>query len=59
AASKAIASSVSPEELRPDYIIPSVFNANVAPAVAKAVADVAREQGLVRSLPSDYFSAAL
>jgi len=59
AASKAIASSVSAEELRPDYIIPSVFNANVAPAVAKAVADVAREQGVVRSLPSDYFSAAL
>lgn len=59
AASKAIASCVSPEELRPDYIIPSVFNPNVAPAVAKAVADVAREQGVVRSLPGDYFSAAL
>lgn len=59
AASKAIASSVSPEELRPEYIIPSVFDPNVAPAVAKAVADVARERGLVRSLPSDYFSAAL
>jgi malate dehydrogenase (oxaloacetate-decarboxylating) len=33
---------ITPEELRPEYIIPSVFNERVAPAVAAAVAEVAR-----------------
>ena len=32
-------------ELREDYIIPSVFNRDVAPAVAAAVAEQAKEQG--------------
>jgi len=48
AASKAIADCVSPEELSPDFIIPSVFNKAVAPAVAAAVAKVARDSGLTR-----------
>jgi malate dehydrogenase (oxaloacetate-decarboxylating) len=45
AAARAIASIVSPDELREDYIIPSVFNREVAPAVAAAVAEEARRSG--------------
>ncbi|MBW3659555.1 MAG: NAD-dependent malic enzyme [Actinobacteria bacterium] len=37
AAARAIAHVVSDDELHPTYIIPSVFNADVAPAVAEAV----------------------
>ncbi|MFN8123164.1 MAG: malic enzyme-like NAD(P)-binding protein [Thermoleophilia bacterium] len=48
AAAHAIADCVSDEELNEDYIIPSVFNRNVAPAVAAAVIRVAQEQGLAR-----------
>jgi malate dehydrogenase (oxaloacetate-decarboxylating) len=36
---------VDERELREDYIIPSVFNRDVAPAVASAVAEQARESG--------------
>jgi malate dehydrogenase (oxaloacetate-decarboxylating) len=43
AAARAIAAVISPEELRADYIIPSVFNERVAKAVAAAVAEVARQ----------------
>jgi malate dehydrogenase (oxaloacetate-decarboxylating) len=45
AAARAIADIVSPEELREDYIIPSVFNRDVVGAVASAVAEEARESG--------------
>jgi malate dehydrogenase (oxaloacetate-decarboxylating) len=45
AAAQAIASIVSDDELREDYIIPSVFNRDVAPAVAAAVAEEARVSG--------------
>jgi malate dehydrogenase (oxaloacetate-decarboxylating) len=45
AAARAIAQIVSPEELREDYIIPSVFNREVAGAVAHAVAEEARKSG--------------
>jgi malate dehydrogenase (oxaloacetate-decarboxylating) len=45
AAARGIASIVSDEELREDYIIPSVFNRDVADAVAAAVADQAKAQG--------------
>jgi len=45
AAARAIARIVSDSELREDYIIPSVFNRDVAPAVADAVASEARESG--------------
>jgi malate dehydrogenase (oxaloacetate-decarboxylating) len=44
-AARAIAEIVPEAELREDYIIPSVFNRDVAPAVAAAVADVARATG--------------
>ncbi len=46
AAAEAIASIVGDNELREDYIIPSVFNRDVAPAVAAAVASQARESGV-------------
>jgi malate dehydrogenase (oxaloacetate-decarboxylating) len=45
AAARAIADIVSTDELREDYIIPSVFNREVVGAVASAVADEARESG--------------
>jgi malate dehydrogenase (oxaloacetate-decarboxylating) len=48
AASHAIASLVSPEELSPEYIIPHAFDKRVGPAVAKAVAQAARDSGVAR-----------
>ncbi len=45
AAARGIASIVTDDELREEYIIPSVFNRNVADAVADAVAQEARRQG--------------
>ena len=45
AAARAIAAIVAEAELRDDYIIPSVFNRDVAPAVAAAVAEQARASG--------------
>jgi malate dehydrogenase (oxaloacetate-decarboxylating) len=45
AAARAIAEIVDESELREDYIIPSVFNRDVAPAVAAAVANEARAAG--------------
>jgi malate dehydrogenase (oxaloacetate-decarboxylating) len=45
AAAHAIAAIVDENELREDYIIPSVFNRDVAPAVAAAVAEQARNAG--------------
>ena len=48
AASKAIASLVSDEELKPEYIIPAPFDPRVAETVAKAVAEAARNTGVAR-----------
>jgi malate dehydrogenase (oxaloacetate-decarboxylating) len=48
AAAEAIARVVEPGELAPDYVIPSVFDRSVAPAVAKAVADAAAAVPVVR-----------
>jgi malate dehydrogenase (oxaloacetate-decarboxylating) len=45
AAAQAIAGVVRDDELREDYIIPSVFNRDVAPAVAQAVIVEARREG--------------
>ncbi len=45
AAARAIADIVAGDELREDYIIPSVFNREVVGAVAAAVATEARESG--------------
>lgn len=43
AAARAIAAVIPDDELRADYIIPSVFNDRVAPAVAEAVQAVAQK----------------
>jgi malate dehydrogenase (oxaloacetate-decarboxylating) len=48
AAARAIASVVLDDELDPEYIIPSVFNRDVASAVATAVADAAQASGVAR-----------
>lgn len=48
AASYAIASHVTSDELRDDFIIPYAFNQEVHTAVAKAVAQAARETGVSR-----------
>jgi len=48
AAAHAIASTITEEELSPDYVVPSVFNRAVAPAVAAAVAAAAEQAGLAR-----------
>ena len=48
AAAHAIASIVSEEELRPDYVLPDSFNPRVADAVAGAVAEEAVRLGLNR-----------
>jgi malate dehydrogenase (oxaloacetate-decarboxylating) len=45
AAARGIAAIVELHELREDYIIPSVFNRDVADAVAAAVADEAKRSG--------------
>ena len=47
-APEAIAAAVKPEELGPEYVIPSVFNRDVAPLVAAAVAAAAEATGVAR-----------
>jgi malate dehydrogenase (oxaloacetate-decarboxylating) len=48
AAAYAIASLVSEEELRPEYIIPDAFDSRVGKTVAAAVAQAARDTGVAR-----------
>ena len=48
AAARGIAGAVEDDELDEDYIIPSVFNREVSPAVASAVAEVAERAGAGR-----------
>ena len=48
AAARALAGCVSPNELGEEYIIPSVFNKHVAPAIAGAVASAAHETAVAR-----------
>jgi malate dehydrogenase (oxaloacetate-decarboxylating) len=48
AAGAAIAAVVAEDELAADYIVPSVFNQAVVPAVATAVAQAAEEGGVAR-----------
>ena len=48
AAAKALAGIISDEELSADYIIPKAFDPRVGPAVAKAVAQAARDTGVAR-----------
>jgi malate dehydrogenase (oxaloacetate-decarboxylating) len=48
AASHAIASLISEDELNADYVIPAPFDPRVAPIVAKSVAKAAMESGVAR-----------
>jgi malate dehydrogenase (oxaloacetate-decarboxylating) len=48
AAARAIASVVTDNEIDPEYIIPSAFNRDVAPAVARGVAAAAEATGVAR-----------
>jgi malate dehydrogenase (oxaloacetate-decarboxylating) len=48
AAARAIAGVIPESDLGPEYIVPSVFNRAVAPAVADAVAQAAIESGVAR-----------
>jgi malate dehydrogenase (oxaloacetate-decarboxylating) len=48
AAALAIANVIDETALSPDYIVPSVFDHNTAPAVAEAVIKAARETGVAR-----------
>ena len=48
AAAYALAGLVSDEELCPEYIIPKPFDERVGAAVAKAVAQAARDSGVAR-----------
>jgi malate dehydrogenase (oxaloacetate-decarboxylating) len=48
AAAKGIAEVVTEEDLSEDYIIPSVFNREVAPKVAAAVVEEAKRDGIAR-----------
>ncbi|MGN6167695.1 MAG: NAD-dependent malic enzyme [Solirubrobacteraceae bacterium] len=50
AAARAIASVIPEDQLDPEYIIPSVFNAEVTPAVAAAIAQTAEREGTTRNL---------
>ena len=48
AASRAIAGLVSDDELNAEHIMPQAFDPRVGPAVAKAVAQAARDTGVAR-----------
>ena len=48
AAAHGIAETVTEDDLSEDYIIPSVFNREVAPMVAKAVVEEAKREGIAR-----------
>jgi malate dehydrogenase (oxaloacetate-decarboxylating) len=48
AAARAIAGVIGEDELHPEYIVPSVFNRQVSPAVAEAVAKAAIASGVAR-----------
>ncbi len=51
AAAQGIARVIDDDELEEDYVVPSVFNRDVARAVASAVADVAAREGDVVEVP--------
>ena len=48
AASRALADLVEPDQLSSEYILPAAFDPRVGPAVAKAVAQAARDSGTAR-----------
>ncbi len=57
AAAHGIAGVVSEEDLSEEYVIPSVFDRDVAPAVADAVVSEAKEAGIARVSETGTFAA--
>ena len=55
----AIASCVGNEELSEDYIIPSVCNRKVSPAVAREVSKAAHRSKVAKRAPKMYFEINL
>jgi malate dehydrogenase (oxaloacetate-decarboxylating) len=55
AAADALATVIPPEEMNEDYIVPSVFNRQIVPTVAAAVAQAAIADGVARRkyMPGD------
>ena len=53
AAARALASTVRAEVRSAEYILPSVFDRDVVPAVAKAVAAATRDAGLARKTATE------
>jgi malate dehydrogenase (oxaloacetate-decarboxylating) len=53
ATARALAGTVRPEVRSAEYILPSVFDRDVVPAVARAVAAATREAGLARKTPTE------
>jgi malate dehydrogenase (oxaloacetate-decarboxylating) len=51
AAAEAIANTIAPDELSPDYIVPSVFNKRVVKNVASAVARMAHQTHVAHRMP--------
>ena len=56
AASHALATVIPDDELGHEYVIPGVFNREVCPRVAAAVAEAAERDGVARKAPrvADY-----
>jgi len=52
AASTAIAGAIPPDQLGPEYVVPSVFNREVTTLVAAAVAEAAEQDGVARKPPA-------
>jgi malate dehydrogenase (oxaloacetate-decarboxylating) len=48
AAAEALASVIAPDELSEEYFVPSVFNRQIVPTIAQAVAQAAVREGLAR-----------
>ncbi len=59
AAARAIASVIPASDLGPEYIVPSVFNRHVSPAVAEAVAKAAIASGVRPPRPPPKAGTAL
>ncbi|MBV9454304.1 MAG: NAD-dependent malic enzyme, partial [Rubrobacter sp.] len=53
AAAKAIAGVIPEQNLSEDYIVPSVFDERVAPAVAETVEQAAKESGVARRISGE------
>jgi malate dehydrogenase (oxaloacetate-decarboxylating) len=49
AAARALAGAIPPDELAADSVVPSVFDREVAPAVARAVSEAAVAAGVARA----------